>query len=1279
MGKYFENIVAFFNRHLLGYLIVLAGLISFFFFGFTNLNTDENIYSIFPQGEEFKKFNSILKENNLNKQIVFSIDAENKDVFDVSIELDSVAAALESELGDLVVDLKIYHYSQEEAILNHHYAYLPAFLDSSDYSRIEERLNSDSIGTAIQGAYDKLTSVNGFFFRKVIAQDPLGIGWDHLKNLNPQSDSNSMHVDEGILFSGDGTRVLFTGTLNFELGDNIQNEELNLQLEEFKKNMNAGEGNKIGFDYFGTFQIAYENSKQVKADTFVTMMVSLSLILLLLIVYYRSFLTPLYFVLPALFSGFCGLGMVGYINPNISAISIATSAVLMGIVLDYSFHFFTHLRHSGDVLKTVRELSFPMLVGSFTTVAAFAALMFTDSVVLQNFGLIALCTLTSAALFTLLMLPTLLKVTRYKPRPRNDEDGKEKKSSGWMFRIAMYSILGTSIFFIFQSNQFQFDSDLNNLSFHTDELVQKEEFFTGINPKDEKKLHLFVTGPTREIALERNFALFQQLANYRNENGLEELVSIAPYAIPQSAVHSGYKQWNRYWDYHIDSTLHLIGSAAAELDFSSSAFLPFQKWTSSNTPILDDDINLVNELDLTQLIYEGEDGWNIISNVVVKRSELDQLKANLETNEDVYIFDVSEMANALMLTVQNDFNYLLIFSSLLVLISLFVVYGRVELALFAFFPMVISWIWILGIAGIFDIQFNFVNIIVATFIFGLGDDFSIFVTDGLLQKYKFNSDSLKSYKSAIILSGITTILGTGALYFAKHPAIHSIAIISVVGIGCILLVTLVIQPSLFRYFVTNRTKKKKTPMTFLGLLMSVFLFTYFVVGCLLLNVFLLLLIPFPAPKKKKRQLLNFLVSKLAGSTINLGLHIKKDLINPENLDFSKPSIIVANHSSFLDILLMIMMNPKVIIMVKKWVYNSPFFGLFIRYSGYLFVAEGTEYNLELIQKRIDDGYSVMIFPEGTRSVDGKIKRFHKGAFYLAQELKLDIQPILIVGAHYVNPKNDLIIKSGSLILVALERITPDDAIYQQRFGLLAKDVQNLMREEMVKAKSTIEDAKYLKNRVQYNYLYKGPIIEWYVRIKWGFEEKNFAFYDEQIGDRTKVYDFGCGLGYLSYFLHYRNPDREIIGIDYDEEKIGVAQNGYDKSENLQFDTGDIREVVIEKADVVIYNDVLHYITKEQQMKVLNNTVNNLNPGGILIIRDGVTDLSERHDLTERTEKYSTKIVNFNKTSEQLSFFSSEDIFKFAEERKLGCEMVEQSSKTSNVLFLLRKTGNDRNE
>jgi len=1267
VGSLFGNIVAFFNKHLLVYLLVLVGIVTIAFFGFKRLKLDENIYSIFPQGEEFQEFNSILQKNNLNKQILFSINTEDRDVFDVQDQLDSVAQIVVAQTNGLITDVQVVRESQEEQVLNYFYDHFPALIQVFDYEEIRSKINSDSISNEMASIEQRLSGANSFFLRKIIARDPLGLAWSKLKTMNPQSDSSNMEVEEGVLFAGNKSKAIFTAVLNFELDDNLKNEELNQLLEKVQASLNKKNAS-LDFDYFGTFQIANENARQVKKDTSITMYVSVGLILLLLILYYRSLLTPIYFILPALFAGFVGLGIVGYVHPEISAISIATSAVLLGIVLDYSFHFFTHYIHSGKLIQSVKELSYPMLVGSFTTVAAFTALLFTNSVVLQNFGLIALVTLTSAALFTLLLLPPLLHFTRFKPKERTTK--RTFNVPKLVTRLGIFAILGFAVMFLFTGTNFQFDGDLNNLSYHTDELVQKEEFFTGINPKKEKKIHLFVSGSTQD-ALTANFKLYETLDAFRSKHGLKELVSIAPYQIPEKIQQVRFDKWNSFWKENGEQTVSTIQAEAAQFDFSPEAFEPFESWIHPTNASSGKNA-LVSDLGLSKLTYRDKEGFHVITSVVVNREDLDSLKSAIAAHPEVYIFDVSEMANTLMLSVQDDFNYLLIFSSLLVFISLLVIYGRIELALFSFFPMVVSWIFIIGISNYFDIQFNFVNIIVATFIFGLGDDFSIFVTDGLIQQYKTKSKALGAYISAIVLSGITTIIGTGALYFAKHPAIHSIAVISVVGISCIMLVTLVVQPALFRYFVTNRTAKKRSPMTFFGLIYSVLLFAYFFIGCVVLNVLLGLLLPIPIESAKKRSLLNYCLSKLAKSTLYLGFHVKKKTKNAEKLDFSSPSIIVPNHSSFLDILTMISLNQKIIIMVKKWVYYSPFFGLFIRYCGYLYIAEGAEYNLKQIKRRVFEGYSIVIFPEGTRSLDGEIRRFHKGAFYLAKELKLDIQPILIVGANYVNPKNDLIIKSGYITVKALDRIKTTDELYQKRFGELTKEIVAIMRKELFVSRQEENTANFLRKRIIYNYIYKGPILEWYVRIKMRFETANFEYYDSKIGDRKKIIDVGCGYGYLSYFLHYRNLNREIIGIDYDTDKIAIASNGYDKTDMLSFEVNDARETNLKNADVIFFNDVLHYLKREEQFELLEKAVNALSENGLLFIRDGITDDSQRHAVTQKTERYSTKIVNFNKTTNQLSFFSSQDIFKFAEQHNMKCQIVEQSKKTSNVLFIIEK-------
>jgi predicted RND superfamily exporter protein len=103
--------------------------------------------------------------------------------------------------------------------------------------------------------------------------------------------------------------------------------------------------------------------------------------------------------------------------------------------------------------------------------------------------------------------------------------------------------------------------------------------------------------------------------------------------------------------------------------------------------------------------------------------------------------------------------------------------------------MAISWVWILGLMAMIGIKFNIVNIIISTLIFGLGDDYSIFTLDGLMDRYKYRKDHTASVRAAVYVSVATVLIGLGALLLAKHPALRSIAAISVTGMLCMLVIS----------------------------------------------------------------------------------------------------------------------------------------------------------------------------------------------------------------------------------------------------------------------------------------------------------------------------------------------------------------------------------------------------------------------------------------------------------------------------------------------------------
>ena len=117
---------------------------------------------------------------------------------------------------------------------------------------------------------------------------------------------------------------------------------------------------------------------------------------------------------------------------------------------------------------------------------------------------------------------------------------------------------------------------------------------------------------------------------------------------------------------------------------------------------------------------------------------------------------------------------------------------------------------------------------------------------------------------------------------------------------------------------------------------------------------------------------------------------------------------------------------KMIFLTNDWVYNSPFFGYILRHAEYYPVSMGYEQIKPRIKDLTDRGYSIAIFPEGTRSEDCRIGRFHKGAFQLATDLETDILPLMLHGACKALPKNSKYMHRSPIVLHVEKRVTPQE-------------------------------------------------------------------------------------------------------------------------------------------------------------------------------------------------------------------------------------------------------------
>ena len=149
-------------------------------------------------------------------------------------------------------------------------------------------------------------------------------------------------------------------------------------------------------------------------------------------------------------------------------------------------------------------------------------------------------------------------------------------------------------------------------------------------------------------------------------------------------------------------------------------------------------------------------------------------------------------------------------------------------------------------------------------------------------------------------------------------------------------------------------------------------------------------------------------------------------------------LFLSNHQSIFDIFLIYgWLNCKFKWVMKKEIRKIPIVGKACDIMGHIFINRSSaiqaQKSLLLAEAKLKNGNSVVIFPEGTRTKDGCLGKFKKGAFTIARDLHLPIIPITIKGAFEVMPYNKLFFTPGKISMIIHEPIDTsnlsDDNIY----------------------------------------------------------------------------------------------------------------------------------------------------------------------------------------------------------------------------------------------------------
>jgi predicted exporter len=691
--------------------------------------------------------------------------------------------------------------------------HLPAYIDTSAYARFDTLLTREHFARQMLQNREDLTGEFGEMFPELIQMDPMGMRTVLADQLEPLTSAGGNYKTiDGHFFVPDSTVCIAFLTPRYSATNTGQGsamfQMLNMQIEHFAKQYP-----EVEISYHGTPASGFYNATQIKHDLTTTIAGALLLVLVFLLVCFRRWDTIPLLLLPVVFGTLFGLTMMYWLKGEFSLLALGIGGVVLGVALSYVLHVLTHHQFVGDTEQLLRDQVKPVLLGCLTTIGSFAGLLFVKTDLLRDFGLFAAFAILGTTLFSLTYLPQLLRKSQTSSifhLTSSIVNYPFDRKKPLIAAILLIIVVCLGAFIVGGT---RFDADMHNLGYdhpmteHSEQLLrEKTTVRTSRSYTNDKTKYFASQGRTMEEAIEHFALLDSKLDSLQRLGLVKSYTRTNQIFVPLHQQQERIGAWKRYWtDERLARVRSLIAQTAPLAGLNAEAFSPFfEAATRDYQPDALYDAGIIPagyQSTLTEQSYGGD--YLVFTSVrcendSVRSSESDYMRIcdAIAKEPNLLVLDTYYYTTDTLREMSEDFNLLQWLSMVFVLIVLWLSFHfNCRHTLLAFAPILFSWLIVLGMMVLFDMQFNLISIIISTFIFGIGVDYSIFIMHGLTGE----NNIIKSHKTAIVLSAIVLITTVSSMLLAQHPAIRSVGFTTLVGLLAAVILSYVLQPAIYRW------------------------------------------------------------------------------------------------------------------------------------------------------------------------------------------------------------------------------------------------------------------------------------------------------------------------------------------------------------------------------------------------------------------------------------------------------------------------------------------------
>lgn len=810
MERIFISIYKFFKkRPIVMWSTMIVSFLVFAIFA-TRLRYEEDITKLLPQTDKAQKSQVVFEQMSIKDKLFVQIVRRSDTVSTESLGLicdelvDSLLAP--DSCGHLIKHV-LYRIEDDWTIngLDYAMSHFPSLLDSTVYGAFDSLLAPEAIAQTMKANAEVLMEDPEGNLAMVIPYDPAGLR-DAMKQQLSTDELGSFKIISGHLASRDSSVVIAFVTPAVGSFDSKDCAKIVRHLKRTARQIEQ-QHPEVEVVYHGASALSAGNSDRIKGDLGITLGISLLIILVVILLCYRNKSTIGMILIPVVYGTAFAMACMYWIKGQMSLMALGLAAPILGIAMSYILHVLTHYKYVSNPATVLREQATPVCLSCITTIGAFAGLLFTSSELLQDFGIFASIALVGTTLFALTYMPQFFNVEK-NIFNKKAFDRLEKVNNialdrnYWLVGLIAVISIACIVISVLPQTKVKFDSDLQNIGYKSKVVNRSREIYQERMNQGYVSSFFAASAPTLDSALTYNQAVLSTLDSLKAEGLVKSYSGVSSMILTLDQQEQNIERWKAYWTpERIAQTRKAVNAAAKENGLDGEVFDPFFAIVEADyeaesiyaSGVIPDELacNFVEEIDGEYLVFT--------SVLCDSKQTSYQVGDSITAHEHTLMADPFYYTGDMVEIVHNDFNIVLLISSIFVILVLLISYRSVVMALLAFLPMFLSWYIVQGIMSVFGLEFNLINIVLSSFIFGVGVDYSIFISNGLLSAEKgHNMKLLTHHKTAITFSAFVLIVVLGSLLLALHPSLHSVGLCSLIGMGSTILISYCLQPFLFR-------------------------------------------------------------------------------------------------------------------------------------------------------------------------------------------------------------------------------------------------------------------------------------------------------------------------------------------------------------------------------------------------------------------------------------------------------------------------------------------------